>query len=80
MKRTWTIIGVGDVPASLKWYQSLFGQPGYPSCPRLLWANPRFRWNGLALPPRVGRSRASLIDEPRSRDTRQRAPVVLPCR
>jgi len=23
MKRTWTIIGVSDVP---KWYQSLFGQ------------------------------------------------------
>ena len=34
MKRTWTIIGVGDVPASFKWYQSLFGQaktsPGHP--------------------------------------------------
>ena len=28
MKRTWTIIGVGDVPSSFKWYQSLFGQPG----------------------------------------------------
>ena len=27
MKRTWTIIGVGDVPTSFKWYQSLFGQP-----------------------------------------------------
>jgi catechol 2,3-dioxygenase-like lactoylglutathione lyase family enzyme len=27
MKRTWTIIGVRDVPASCKWYQSLFGQP-----------------------------------------------------
>ena len=27
MKRTWTIIGVGDVTASIKWYQSLFGQP-----------------------------------------------------
>jgi hypothetical protein len=26
MKRTWTIIGVGDVPGSLKWYQVLFGQ------------------------------------------------------
>jgi catechol 2,3-dioxygenase-like lactoylglutathione lyase family enzyme len=30
MKRTWTIIGVDDVPASVKWYQSLFGQPGTP--------------------------------------------------
>jgi catechol 2,3-dioxygenase-like lactoylglutathione lyase family enzyme len=27
MKRTWTIIGVKDVPLSFKWYQSLFGQP-----------------------------------------------------
>ena len=27
MKRTWTIIGVDDVPRSLKWYQALFGQP-----------------------------------------------------
>ena len=30
MKRTWTIIGVRDVPASLHWYQSLFGQPESP--------------------------------------------------
>jgi hypothetical protein len=30
VKRTWTIIGVGDVPASLSWYQSLFGQPEAP--------------------------------------------------
>jgi predicted enzyme related to lactoylglutathione lyase len=27
MKRTWTIIGVSDVLASFKWYQSLFSQP-----------------------------------------------------
>lgn len=27
MKRTWTIIGVGDVTSSFKWYQALFGQP-----------------------------------------------------
>ena len=30
MKRTWTIIGVGDVTASFKWYQSLFGQAETP--------------------------------------------------
>jgi catechol 2,3-dioxygenase-like lactoylglutathione lyase family enzyme len=30
MKRTWTIIGVRDVPASVKWYQSLFGQQATP--------------------------------------------------
>jgi catechol 2,3-dioxygenase-like lactoylglutathione lyase family enzyme len=27
MKRTWTIIGVKDVPGSFKWYQSLLGRP-----------------------------------------------------
>lgn len=27
MKRTWTIIGVRDVPTSFKWYQALFGEP-----------------------------------------------------
>ena len=30
MKRTWTIIGVSDVPGSFKWYQALFGQPKTP--------------------------------------------------
>lgn len=30
MKRTWTIIGVSDVPRSFKWYQLLFGQPETP--------------------------------------------------
>jgi catechol 2,3-dioxygenase-like lactoylglutathione lyase family enzyme len=33
LKRTWTIVGVGDVPRSFRWYQSLFGeaptQPGH---------------------------------------------------
>ena len=27
MRRTWTIIGVTDVPGSFKWYQSLLGLP-----------------------------------------------------
>ena len=27
MRRTWTIIGVADVPGSCKWYQSLLGLP-----------------------------------------------------
>jgi len=27
MKRTWTIIGVSDVPPSFRWYQSLLGLP-----------------------------------------------------
>ena len=32
MRRTWTIIGVGDVPRSFKWYQAV-RSAGYPSCP-----------------------------------------------
>ena len=30
MKRTWTVIGVRDVPSSLRWYQVLFGQHATP--------------------------------------------------
>ena len=30
VKRTWTIIGVRDVPSSYRWYQALFGQPETP--------------------------------------------------
>jgi hypothetical protein len=30
MKRTGTIMGVGDGASSLKWYQSLFGHPRTP--------------------------------------------------
>ena len=30
MKRTWTIVGVCDVPISGNWYQRLFGQPETP--------------------------------------------------
>ena len=33
MKRTWTIIGVGDVPGSFKWYQALFGVSRRPFLP-----------------------------------------------
>src|ERR1700674_2160092 len=47
-------------------------------CP--LWSDPRFGWNCLALPPPVGRARASVVDEPGAGDTWQRAPLVLPRR
>jgi len=30
MKRTWTIIGVRDVPGSCRWYQSVLGLPKAP--------------------------------------------------
>ena len=40
MKRTWTIIGVKDVPLSFQWYQKLFGQsvsaPAHPDFGQLL--------------------------------------------
>ena len=40
MKRTWTIIGVRDVPNSFRWYQTLFGQaetrPGHPDFGQIL--------------------------------------------
>src|SRR5882724_8982917 len=48
--------------------------------PCLLRSDPRFGWNCPALPPPVGRARASVVDEPGQRDTRQRAPLVLPRR
>src|ERR1039457_2512097 len=48
--------------------------------PFLLWSDPRFGWNCPALPPPVGRARASDVDEPGQRDTWQRAPLVLPRR
>src|SRR5437016_3253281 len=48
--------------------------------PRLLWSDPRCGWNCPALPPPVGRARASDVDEPGQRDTWQRAPLVFPRR
>lgn len=30
MRRIWTIVGVEDVSGSVRWYQSLFGQPETP--------------------------------------------------
>ena len=40
MKRTWTIVGVRDVPSSFRWYQTLFGQaetrPGHPDFGQIL--------------------------------------------
>src|SRR5207237_8164117 len=50
------------------------------TAPFLLWPDPRFGWNCPALPPPVGRARASDVDEPGQRDTWQRAPLVLPRR
>src|SRR2546426_5260920 len=48
--------------------------------PCRLWSDPRFGRNCPALPPPVGRARASVVDEPGRGDTWQRAPPVLPRR
>src|SRR6266403_5631090 len=48
--------------------------------PCLLWSDSRFGWNCPALPPPVGRARASVVDEPGQRVTWKRAPLVLPRR
>src|SRR5262245_24870495 len=50
------------------------------SCARLLRANPRLGWNGIALSPQVGCPRASVVDKPRLRQAWKRPPLVLPGR
>src|SRR5881275_1765610 len=45
-----------------------------------LWSDPGYGWNRLALPPPVGRARASLLDEPGRGVAWQRPPLVLPRR
>jgi hypothetical protein len=79
MKRTWMIIGVGDVQASLKWYQALFGQPttlraqitfGKSSIQMELSCSYLHQWGAHEHP----------FEETQSRNAGQRAPVVLPCR
>src|SRR5882757_9062605 len=48
--------------------------------PCLLWSDPGYGWNRLALPAPVGRARASLIDQPGRGVAWQRPPLVLPRR
>src|SRR6266550_4589039 len=50
------------------------------SGPSRLWSDPGYGWNRLALPPPVGRARASHLHEPGRGATWQRAPLVLPRR
>src|SRR5436189_1816807 len=79
MKRTWTIIGVSDVPNSFKWYQSLFGQPE---------TRPHHDYFGQILDSdgtvllclHQWGAHESVVDQPGQRDTWQRAPLVLPRR
>ena len=76
MKRTWTIIGVSDVPGSLRWYQALFGQPAtlppHDDFGQVLDTD-----GTVLLPPPVGCPWTSLIDEPRRQDSRERTLVVF---
>ena len=80
MRRTWTIIGVADVPASFKWYQSLLGLPETAPALRLFWSNRRLGWNGPALPPRMGRARASSLVSPDHAAPGKRPAPVFACR
>ena len=68
MKRTWTIIGVKDVRASFKWYQSLFGQaptdPGHDYFGQLLDTDGTVllclhAWGEHAHPPLISPDRAT---------------------
>ena len=61
MKRTWTIIGVRDVPGSFRWYQALLGQPETSPAHADFGQILDYGWDCLALRPRVGRPRASLL-------------------
>jgi len=64
MKRTWTIIGVSDVPGSFKWYQSLFGQPETSPCHDDFGQILDTDGTVLLCLHQWGRARASLLDEP----------------
>src|SRR5437870_5040007 len=80
MKRTWTIIGVSDVPSSFKWYQSLFGQPKTP--PGHEYFGQILDTDGtvlLCLHQWGVHGHPSLM-RPRRSVTRQWAPLVLPRR
>ena len=80
MKRTWTIIGVSDVPGSFKWYQSLFGQPETP--PGHDYFGQILDTDGtvlLCLHQWGAHEHPSLMS-PDDGDTWQRAPLVLPRR
>ena len=80
MKRTWTIIGVSDVPGSFKWYQSLFGQPETSPCHDDFGQILDTDGTVLLYLHQWGRARASLLDEPGRGVTWQWAPPVLPRR
>src|SRR5436190_21464729 len=45
--------------------------------PSLLWSDPRHGWDRVALPPPVGRARASFLDESGRGVAWQWAPLVL---
>ena len=79
MKRTWTIIGVGDVPAASNGTRRC-SVSRLPFLPMITLGKSSIQMERSCSVSTMGRPRASLIDESRSRDTRQRAPVVLPSR
>jgi len=83
IKRTWTIIGVGDVAGQLQMVTKRCSVSRLPFLPLItLWANPRFQMELFLLCLHEwGAHEHPSIDELRfTGTTRQRAPVVLPCR
>jgi hypothetical protein len=76
MRRTWTIIGVGDVPRSFRWYQSLLGLPETaPAMTTSVRSSTPMERSCSAFTS--GCTRASLLDEPRSRTAWQWPSLVL---
>ena len=79
MKRTWTIIGVRDVPTSFKWYQALFGEPET--------APAHDYWGQICDPDGTvllclhqwGSHDSSDLDESGQGATGKRATLVFPC-
>ena len=79
MKRTWTIIGVANVPQSFKWYQSLLGlsetAPAHDYFGQIVDSD-----GTVLLCLHEWGPRASLVDKSPLRQAWQRPPLVLPDR
>ena len=76
MKRTWTVIGVKVFP-QLQMVSVALWPDGDAAGARLLGPDRRYGRDSVAVPSSMGRARASTIAEPRNRNTRKWASLVL---